>query len=107
MSLIADTLRECAYRLPIRENSKEALFGGFVVGSTSPFICDQLFYMPCGIAATLFLRELGMGQGTNVFFFDETSMWSSSPDAFYEEKHQILRAWWLLFAADLAEEWGV
>lgn len=25
----------------------------------------------------------------------------------HEEKHQTLRAWWLLFAADLAEEWGV
>ena len=106
MSLIADTLRECAYRLPIQENSQEALFGGFVSNS-SPFICDQLSHMPCGIAATLFLRGLGMGQGINVFFFDETSMWSSSPGAFYEEKHQTLRAWWLLSAADLAEEWGV
>jgi hypothetical protein len=48
-----------------------------------------------------------MGQGINVFFFDEAVMWSTSPDAFYEEKHQLLRAWWLLFAADLAEEWGV
>jgi len=106
MSLIADTLRECAYRLPIRENSQKTLFGGYT-HSTSPFICDQLSYMPDGAAATLFLQELGMGQGVNVFFFDEAVMWSTSPDAFYEEKHQLLRAWWLLFAADPAEEWGV
>lgn len=25
----------------------------------------------------------------------------------YTIEHQTLRAWWLLFAADLAEEWGV
>lgn len=105
MSLIADTLRNCAYSLPIKEGSLNALFGGYA-NNNSPFICDHLSYMPAGIAATLFLQELGMGCGLGVFMLDENKEWGTS-DFVYTRKHQLLRAWWLFFAADLAEEWGM
>ncbi len=109
MNTIADTLRECAYGLPIEENSFDGVFGG-KARTGSPYICDNLERIDStnggdnGAKAALFLRELGMGRGYGEFMTEDDYRYITFN---YSRKHQFARAAWLLFAADLAEEWGV
>ena len=68
--------------------------------STSPYICDRLsaYHRPAEQWVRQFLIALGMGCGYSVFG-EKLSNGSFTPD----QQHQ--RAAWLLFAADLYEEW--
>ncbi len=114
MTTVAEILRDCAYGLPCEEDSEVALLDGVeMVRTGSPYICDHLDRMAktpevqtIVAHAHIFLRELGMGTGLAEFFIaDEDRNKGLGID--YTIEHQTLRAWWLLFAADLAEEWGV
>ena len=114
MNITAEILRDCAYGLPCEEDSEVALLDGVEMARTgSPFICDHLDRMAempevqAVVAhARIFLRELGMGTGMAEFLVtDEDGNQGLGYE--YTVEHQTLRAWWLLFAADLAEEWGV
>jgi hypothetical protein len=113
MNITAEILRDCAYGLPREEDSKDALLDDMEMARTgSPFICDHLNRM-VEVAeeqqlyvAREFLHELGMGVGMAEFLVDDED--GNQGFGFNRTvKQQTLRAWWLLFAADLAEEWGV
>lgn len=112
MNITAEILRDCAYGLPREEGSKDALLDDMEMARTgSPFICDHLDRMVEGAEEQLyiarsFLHELGMGAGITEFLVDDEDG-NRSLGFNHTVKQQTLRAWWLLFAADLAEEWGV
>ncbi len=112
MNITAEILRDCAYGLPCEEDSEVALLDGVEMARTgSPFICDHLDRMVEGAEEQLyiarsFLRELGMGTGMTEFLVDDEDG-NQGLGFNHTVKQQTLRAWWLLFAADLAEEWGV
>lgn len=80
---ISEQLREVALQLP----------GIFIHGDMSPYICDNLVF-PYSYSSLEFLRDLGMGSGTHEF------------SEFGSEQMNVRKAW-LMFAADLADEWGV
>ena len=87
---IAGNLRKAANRLPLSNNYKN-----------SPYICDTLYAFGA-VDAVCFLYELGMGSGTLVF----GSRWSGPRYGFTREQQHQRKAW-LLFAADIADEWGL
>lgn len=103
MSTIAKILRECAYRLPDKEDSYFNVVDGEPIPQNSPFICDHLDIMKGSAFAKQFLHELGMGRGWREFLTDDEA--DSFPGFHYTREHQTMRAVFLLFAADLAEEW--
>jgi hypothetical protein len=115
MTTVAEILRDCAYGLPCEEDSEVALLDGVeMVRTGSPFICDHLDRMAempevqAVVAdARIFLRELGMNSGMAEFLITDEDRGNEGLGIDYTIEHQTLRAWWLLFAADLAEEWGV
>lgn len=112
MNTIAEILRNCAYGLPIERDSETSLLEEEQARTTSPFICDNLGYMrdhgECNYSQSLktqnFLYELGMPNNFSAFKLPQDQ---GVYGLDYTVEHQTLRAWWLLFAADLAEEWGV
>ncbi len=112
MNITAEILRDCAYGLPCEEDSEVALLDDVEMARTgSPFICDHLDRMVEGAEEQLyvareFLHELGMGVGLAEFLVDNEDG-NQGLGFQHTVKQQALRAWWLLFAADLAEEWGV
>lgn len=90
-------------------------------GSNSPYICDNLvslcpsFWSGHGFdgadlyCALQFLRYLGMGVGFREFLLPSESLshfHAEGPEDFLRDV-QSRRVAWLLFAADLADEWGV
>ena len=115
MNTVAEILRDCAYGLPCEEDSEVALLDDVEMARTgSPFICDHLDRMTempevrvVVAHARSFLRELGMNSGMAEFLITDEDRDNEELGIEYTVEHQILRAWWLLFAADLAEEWGV
>ncbi len=115
MNTVAEILRDCAYGLPCEEDSEVALLDDVEMARTgSPFICDHLDRMAempevqaIVAHARIFLRELGMNSGMAEFLITDEDCNNEVLDIEYTTEHQTLRAWWLLFAADLAEEWGV
>lgn len=122
MNQIAEILRDCAYGLPYEESSDIALLTGEQGTRThSPYICDHLDHMAYndfgfGVYRTevnkshAFLAELGMGVGLSEFLTeDESHKRYNDPNGYlkYGVEHQTMRAVFLLFAADLAEEWNV
>lgn len=109
MTTVVEILRDCAYGLPIEEDSEHGLFGDKARRS-SPFICDHLdnmlFYEDVDTTeAKEFLIELGMPTGIKSFLMEHEACHPITTK--YGERHQLARAAWLFFAADLAEEWGV
>lgn len=102
---IPEALRYVAETIPQREDqlvfdkSYQSWYGA---GNTSIYICDNLDRLDndgkstVGAKARDFLHELGMGYGFSVF--------SDIPAGV---ERQRARVEWLLFAADIAEEWGV
>ena len=112
MNITAEILRDCAYGLPCEEDSEVALLDDVEMARTgSPFICDHLDRMVEGAEEQLyvareFLHELGMGVGLAEFLVDNEDG-NQGLGFQHTVKQQALRAWWLPFAADLAEEWGV
>jgi len=122
MNTIAEILRDCAYGLPNEESSDISLLTGKQnVRTTSPYICDHIDRMTYedGCLARRqaeireahnFLKELGMGAGLSEFLTEgESHKRYDDPSCYleYGVEHQTMRAVFLLFAADLAEEWGV
>ena len=120
MSQIAEILRDCAYGLPYEECSDISLLDNDQRTRThSPYICDHLDRMAEDTISSYrtevakahnFLEELGMGTGLSEFLTEEEShkRYDDPNNYFkYTVKHQTMRAVFLLFAADLAEEWGV
>lgn len=115
MNTVAEILRDCAYGLPCEERSEVALLDDVEeprIGS--PYICDHLDHMAkmpevqaIVVHARIFLRELGMNRGMAEFLVIGEDHNNDEIGIDYTVEHQTLRAWWLLFAADLAEEWGV
>jgi len=108
---IAEILRACAYLLPDEEGSFTSLLDGKHAPSGSAYICDNLDFMLSGleyawddvINAKLFLDELGMSRD-----YGEFKTQRDYHDGLYcGVEHQTMRAVFLLFAADLAEEWDV
>lgn len=112
MNTTAEILRDCAYGLPNADDSDVCILSETgEPRTTSPFICDHLDRMDDdshyrGIGAVaharIFLRELGMGTGMAEFISVHDSLGFT-----YGVEHQTMRAVFLLFAADLAEEWDV
>lgn len=120
MNTTAEILRDCAYGLPYEESSDISLLDDEQRTRThSPYICDHLdrmaeytvgSYRTEVAKAHNFLEELGMGTGLFEFLTEyESHKRYDDPSRClkYSVKHQTMRAVFLLFAADLAEEWGV
>lgn len=88
MNKIAKTLRTIAphvLRSRVRLNRD--------VGMHVSYICDHLLWEPLGREAGAFLQSLGMGN--NLEQFSE-----------FDADRQEVRYCWLMFAADIAEEWN-
>jgi len=89
MTSIATTLRRVAYALPLLHEA--------YMPNQSQYICDNLEGRHSSL---LFLRELGMGSGFDVF-----GPWQPQPAPDTDDR-QARRYAWLIFAAQIAEEWG-
>jgi hypothetical protein len=108
MNKIAEALRYVAEIIP--RTKREAV-------DRSPYICDLVDdirssfhpgdaeHAQCIRRAHDFLHFLGMGSGLCEFVDNGRAMSGLSPLPY--AKAQNLRITWLLFAADLAEEWKV
>lgn len=93
---VSEVLREAEKQLPWAAND-----------GPSYYICDTIYKVACGRGAGKameFLQSLGMGGG--FFVFAKTAFEQSLPRA-ESNRIQCERHAWLLFAADLADEWGV
>ncbi len=111
LTRIAEVLREVAYALD--EPREDGRYKNSPTG-TSPYICDRLAHDDWGLdewldypddSARGFLRLLGMGCGYEVFGPKETRF-GSPWDPKFSDEQQHQRIAWLLFAADLADEWA-
>jgi len=100
---VAEVLRLVADELPAFEANRSG---------PSPYICDTLDslcvdgeFVDTG-PTQAFLSELGMGCDLGVFAWRPgRNTYTSYTLA--DRLDQINRKWWLHFAADLADEWGV
>lgn len=102
---IAQALRHVAKTIPQRRSQLDVdrdCQDWYALGNASIYICTNLNRLDNGSESTVgakardFLHELGMGYGFSVF--------SDVPAGV---ERQRARVEWLLFAADIAEEWGV
>ena len=90
----------------LRRAEKILPWDALVCPGPSYYICDTIYKVACGRGAgkaVEFLHSLGMGGGAHVF---AESYQPSLPRA-ESNRIQCERHAWLLFAADLADEWGV
>lgn len=103
-TLARDIVKTKAEHLKRKAYNEDADWGSQV--NDSPYICDGLDYFqitPAKTAAHRFVHGLGMGRGLSEFSPGSTRMKNYS-DADYEDC-QSRRIAWLLFAADIAQEW--
>ena len=103
---VSEVLRQAADEIPQHEDELRSDRVGDRIGESyglteSVYICDNIRrILKTGWGETSdtaeFLEELGMGCGFHVFHHIKAGV-----------ERQAARVAWLLFAADLADEWGI